>query len=101
MRIKDLTNNSQLDEGFLKDLHQRAIQQIIDWALPPQKREEIEKEISIMTQDELQKIKNSVENSNRNPADFSFEVLFRYELAVERLKNTETISESKKKNFKR
>lgn len=100
MRIKDLTNNSQLDEGFLKDLHQRAIQQIIDWALPPQKREEIEKEISIMTQDELQKIKNSVENSNRNPADFSFEVLFRYELAVERLKNTETISESKKKTLK-
>lgn len=97
MRIKDLTNNNQLDEGFLKDLHQRAIQQIIDWALPPQKREEIVKEMSIMTQGDLQTIKNSVENSNRNLDTFPFEKIFRYGLAVERLKTFNKLDESKKK----
>lgn len=99
MRIKDLTNNSQLDEGFLKDLHQRAIQQIIDWALPPQKREEIEREVAAMTLDQLNAVKNSIENTPniKDLADLPFRDLFKYELIVERLNNTKTISESKKK----
>lgn len=99
MRINDLTHNSHLSEGVLKDLHQLALKKIIDWALPLKKRQEIERKVTAMTQDELIQVKRGVENSDLDPADLSFRNLFMYELAIKRLR-AQNLSESKKKETK-
>lgn len=93
MRIKDITKNIQISEGPIWDRLNKLVQ---DLAVPPKLKARLEQEVNLMNDNQL---RNYVERGI-DEKKASFAEIYKYTYARSLVKDTKTISESKKKETK-